>query len=77
MQGDQFATELGECFEQGKAGGQGQTREVYLQELGVATPIAGTVEDCVDVVEDVFGGEAGGKTVSIDAHDVKSLAKVL
>jgi hypothetical protein len=35
------------------------------------------VEDCVDVVEDVFGGEAGGKTVSIDAHDVKSLAKVL
>jgi hypothetical protein len=63
VQGNEFAAEPGKLAEQRKRAGQGQAREVDLEKFGVAGAVAGTVEDGVDVVEDVFGGEAGGQAV--------------
>ena len=37
-----------------------QAREIDLQKLRVAAPVAGTVKHRVGVVEDVFGRQAGG-----------------
>ena len=45
------------------ASGQRQAREIDLQKLRVATPVAGAVKHCVDVVEDVFGRQAARQPV--------------
>ena len=60
MQGDEFAAEPGQRAEQLQVPGQRQAREIDLQKLRVAAPVAGTVKHRVGVVEDVFGRQAGG-----------------
>ena len=55
VQGGEFAAEPGQRAEQLQVPGQRQAREIYLQKLRVAAPVAGTVKHRVGVVEDVFG----------------------
>lgn len=56
MQRHEFAPEPGKLAEQRKRAGERNAREVDLEKLGVTRSVAGTVEDRVNVVEDVFGG---------------------
>ena len=63
MQGGEFAAEPGQRAEQLQVPGQRQAREIYLQKLRVAAPVAGTVKHRVGVVEDVFGRKAGGQAM--------------
>ena len=63
VQGDEFAAEPGQRAEQLQVPGQRQAREIDLQKLRVAAPVAGTVKHRVGVVEDVFGRQAGGQAV--------------
>ena len=55
VQGGEFAAEPGQRAEQLQVPGQRQAREIDLQKLRVAAPVAGTVKHRVGVVEDVFG----------------------
>ena len=64
VQGGEFAAEPGQRAEQLKVPGQRQAREIDLQKLRIAAPVAGTVKHRVGVVEDVFGRQAGGQAVS-------------
>ncbi len=54
VQGDEFAAESGQRAEQLQVPGQRQAREINLQKLRVAAPVAGTVKHRVGVVEDVY-----------------------
>lgn len=47
VQGGEFAVEAGQRAEQLQLPGQRQAREIYLQKLRVATPVAGTVKHAV------------------------------
>ena len=67
VQGDEFAAEPGQRAEQLQVPGQRQAREIDLQKLRVAAPVAGTVKHRVGVVEDVFGrqADAAGRAESL------------
>ena len=72
VQGDEFAAEPSQRAEQLQVPGQRQAREINLQKLRVAAPVAGTVKHRVGVVEDVFGRQAGGQTVSLCERSSRS-----
>ena len=57
----EFFAEGAEGAEQGGLTGEGQAREVYFEEFGVAAAVFGAVEDGVEVVEHVFRAEGGGQ----------------
>ena len=63
VQGGEFAAEPGQRAEQLQVPAQRQAREIDLQKLRVAAPVAGTVQHRVGIVEDVFGRQAGGQAV--------------
>ena len=63
VQGGELAAETGKRAEQLQVSGQWQAREINLQKLRVAAPVAGTVQHRVGVVEDFFGRQAGGQAV--------------
>jgi len=58
VQRDQFPPQGDELPEERRVRGERHTREVNLEEFGVARAVGGTVEDGVDVGEEVCGGEA-------------------
>ena len=72
VQGDEFAAEPGQRAEQLQVPGQRQAREINLQKLRVAAPVAGTVKHRVGVVEDVFGRQAGGQAVRALSAEVQA-----
>lgn len=57
VQGSEFLTDAAEGAEQLSVGGQGQAGKVDLQELCVALPVGGGMEDCVHVEKDILRAE--------------------
>ncbi len=57
MQADQSLTEFAERAEQVNIGGQGQTGEIYLEELGIARAIGRRMKDGVHVMEHILRPE--------------------
>ena len=54
MQGHQTFAQRGQGLEELEVGGEGDAREVYLEEIGVLLAVSVCVEDGVDVVEDLL-----------------------
>ena len=77
VQGGEFAAEPGQRAEQLQVPGQRQAREIDLQILRVAAPVAGTVKHRVGVVEDVFGRQADGYAILLDLLHTENRTKLL
>lgn len=60
VQADELATEYREAPEEIEVAGNGHTRKVDFEEIGIARAVSGGVYEGVDVIEDVFGAEVGG-----------------